>query len=176
MITYTDVETFLNIDLATGGQSLVNALIADVEAYAASYCNRNFEPGDSEITEYFDGGTDIFFVATPPVKSITSVKVDGVLYNATYVYNYRHYIQLDAPASRGNLSVEIKYKSDMTASADLKQALVRWVAEIFQSQKDAGKPVKRKSVGQVSLDFDTHQGIPDYVQKVLDKYRLMPGV
>jgi hypothetical protein len=175
-IAKTDIETFLNITLATNGETLVTALITALDAFADSYCNRTWtNTSNTEITELHDGGTDTFFPANPPIASITSVKVDGVLYDSSSIYNYGSYVLLSTKVNYGYQNIEIKYKTSATAiPADLKHALVQWVSQIFKSQSDAGKVVSKVSTGPVNIEYLTKDGIPQFVQIMLDKYRLTP--
>ncbi len=177
-ITYQDIEKFLNITLTSNGQTLVNELIQAVETFTEDYCNRKWSYGASaDIIEYFDGGTDTYFPQNTPIASVQEITVDGSVYDSNYIYNYGSYIKtlhaLNPAYPRG---VKITYRtSSNTIPSDLKHALVRWVSEIFKTQEDAGKTVSRVSVGSISVDFLTQDGIPKFVEKLLNKYRLIPG-
>ncbi len=174
-ILYNDIQTFLNITLTTNGQTLVNELIAAAEAFAEDYCNRNWTVTGAQ-TEKFDGDTDTFFVKYPPINTVTSVKEDGSTLTANEdYYVYKTYVKFAVKAVAKPQTVEIVYTSAVTLPNDLKHALVRWVSEIFQTQEQAGKTVSRISAGSISFDFLTQDGIPKYVQMVLNKYRLSPG-
>lgn len=174
-ITNSDVAKFLNISLTVSGQSLVDDLIAAVEKYAEDYCNRKWSVA-GEQTELYDGNVDTFLVKYPPITSISSIKVNGdaLIANTDY-FNYSTYIKLKGKAIDLPQTVEIKYTSGVSLPADLKHALVRWTAEIFKSQEDAGKTISRYSIGSISVDFLNQDGIPKFVEMVLNKYRLLPG-
>jgi len=178
-----DIEKFLNITLTADGIALVTDLIVSIDAFVDDYCNRTWSKTSSdEIAEIFDGGTDLFFINYPPIVSVTSVKTDiradyaGDLLEESEdeFYVYDTYVKLASPASDIPRSVEIKYKtSATTVPEDLKHAIVRWVSEIFKSQDSAGKAVSRVSIGPMSIDYLTKDGIPLYVEKVLNRYRLI---
>lgn len=180
--TYTDIEAFLNITLTAGGQSLVTTLIAEINAFVDNYCNRTWTKEASEdITETFDGGTDKYFVDYPPIASVTSVTTgitssysgDVLSEDDDEFYVYDTYVRLAVPASNTPRSVQIVYRTSATAlPADLKLAIVRWVAEIFKSQDSAGKSVKRVTTGPMTVEYLTKDGIPDYVLRVLNRYKL----
>ena len=69
----------------------------------------------------------------------------------------------------------ITYRTSANAiPSDLKHAITRWVADIFKSQDDAGKVAKRVASGPVSVDYLVQDGIPKFVEMLLDKYRLEP--
>lgn len=181
LILNTDVAQFLNITPTDDGNDLIDVLITATEDYAKSYCGRDWALGTAEQTQDFDGGTNVFYPKYTPVTEITSIKIDGDTYAVTDAF-------IDPTGSiiktLNNLNpaypwgVEIKYKVTLTAPGDLKHALVRWVSEIFKNQEYAGKSVKSYGVGDVRVDFgaDGEKGVPAYVQLVLDKYRVIPGV
>ncbi len=174
-IVYQDIDKFLNITLTANGQTLVNELINAVEAFAEDYCNRKWSVTGAQ-TEKFDGNTDTFFVKYPPINTVTSVKEDGSTLTANEdYYVYKTYVKFAVKAVDKLQTVEIVYTSAVALPNDLKHALVRWVSEIFKTQEDAGKTVSRISAGSISFDFLTQDGIPKYVQMVLNKYRLSPG-
>lgn len=176
-ITNTDIETFLNIDLTPNGESLANAIIAGIEATVDAYCNRSFSV-DGEKTEKFDGGEYRYFVKHPPISSVSSVTIDGTAQtegeDEDYVV-YDDYVQLTTRAKWGLKIVEIVYTSAVSLPADVKHALVRWCAEVFNSATEGGKTAKRQRVGQVEVEYLTSQaGMPDYVKMVLDLHRKRP--
>ncbi len=185
-IARADVETFLNLTLTTSGQNLVDAIIPAVEAYAENYCNRRWNVNTPQ-TEVFDGDAAILTVACPPIASVTSIVIDGTILTTSDYKVYGSYIRLlNAPytswygsdfaygGSHGYRNIVVTYVSNAPLPADLKHALIRWTADIFKSSEDAGKTVKSTTVGSVSVDFLAQDGIPKYVQMVLDRYRLLP--
>ena len=173
-ITHADVETFLNITLNSSGESTVDAIIPAVEAYAERYTNRTFSQ-TTQKTQLFDGGADTFFPSNVPIdlEEDVTVTIEGTAVDSTEIFVYPTYIKLGFLVGRGNRTVSITYTPAETLPADLKHALIRWTAEIFKSSEDAGKTIKRARVGdQVEMEFLTQDGVPAYVQNVLDAYRL----
>lgn len=174
-IAKTDIETFLNITLQTQGENIVNAIIPAIQALVNNYCNRSWDhASNDEITEKFDGGEVSYFVKNPPIASVVTLTVDGTVYteNSDF-YVYDDYIRLSARASNFPKAVVIKYKtSATTVPADVKHAMVQWVAQLFKSQSDAGKVVSRVSAGTVSYDYMTRADMPDFVRMVLNQYRV----
>lgn len=175
-IQRSDIETFLNITLSVNGQVLVDALIPAVERFVEDYCGRIWSINSStNITETFDGGTDTFFPQNLPIASIQSVTVQGSPYDLSQVYNYGSYIKLATQAVDIPRAVVIVYRTSAnTIPADLKHALVQWISQIFKSQDDAGKVASRVSTGPVSVDFVVQDGIPKFVELLINKYRLDP--
>lgn len=175
-ITYTDVQNFLEVSLTPAEQTVVNDLIAAFEAFIDDFCNRTWTKSSStDITEQFDGGTDTFLVKYPPVSSIQSVTIDGSNYTLGDVFNYGSYIVLATIPGKGFQNVIIIYRTTAnTIPADLKHVIVRWVADIFKSHKDAGKSLSRLSVGSISMEYTNQESAPNYVKEVINKYRLTP--
>ncbi len=181
-ITKADVATFLNITLTANGEALVDSLIPAVEAYAKDYCNRTWNNGSIDIVETFDGFADTFFPKNAPIDAITGVTVNGQAIDTAYLYNYGTHIKLGAYATMldysyrpfGYRSVVITYRANSPLPADLKQALIQWAADIFKSSEDAGKTLTQVHVGTVRAYFTAQDGIPKFVEMVLNKYRAIP--
>jgi hypothetical protein len=173
-ITKGDVATLLNITLNSGGDALLDQIIPAVEAYADNETNRTWSKGAStDITEKFDGGKNVFFVAYPKVASIQSITVDGSVLSSDQYYNYGTFIQLDfIPVNKPQTVVIVYRSSANTAPADVKHALIQWAAQIFKAQADGGKVASRVQAGAFSVDFVTRDGVPAFVEQVLSKYRL----
>lgn len=173
-ITNAQVASFLNVTFTPADQAAVDDIVAAVEEYANSYCNRLFVVSGNQ-TEKFDGGVDAFFVKYPPINTIVSVTIDGSPYSLTDVFNYKSYVKLQTKLLAGRQNVVIVYTSGITLPNDLKHALIRWTGQIFKSREDGGKDVSRVTVGSVSIDWLIKEGgIPDFVLKVLNRYRLDP--
>ncbi len=171
-LTKENVENYLNIDLTPQGETLVDSLIPAVEAYVNSYCSRSWN-NSSPQTEYLDGGQNLYFLANSPVTSITSIVVDGTTLASTEYFLYSSYIRLDYPATTDYRNVVITYVSNVPLPNDLKQALIQWVAEMFKNADDGGKTAERVKFGSAETWFKTQDGIPKFVQDVLNRYRLM---
>lgn len=92
LCSYSDVETFLNIDLDTSLQSqLTNTFIPYVDAAIKRFLGYDVE--QATYTETFDGNeqTDIF-LRHVPIASITSVTEDG---NTLVQGNEKDYVYYD---------------------------------------------------------------------------------
>lgn len=175
-IIYTDVQNFLEVTLTAAEQTVVNGLIAAFEAFIDDFCNRTWTKSSStDITEQFDGGVNTFLVKYPPIASVQSITIDGEIYDLSNVFNYGSYIKLATTPSQDFQNVVIIYRTSANAiPADLKQAIVRWVSEIFKTHKEAGKSLSRLSVGSISMEYTTQESMPSYVKEVINKYRLPP--
>ena len=171
-IDSTDIENFLGLDLQTNGQTQVDALIPAIEAYFERQCNRKWSYSGNQV-ETFDGNTDTFFVKAPPIASVVSITDDGLAISTDDIYAYDSYIKLGYRTTNKRRCVVITYTTDATLPADVKHAMVRWVAQIYKEAKDAGKPVSRVSMGPMSVEF-TAKEVPQFVKDVIAAHRLRP--
>lgn len=176
-ITRSDVETFLNITLGANGQTLVDALIPSIEAYVDDYTNRTWTKGAGEdITETYDGGVERYFIKQPPIASVESLTIDDDAQSEADedFYVYEDHVLIPGKAASGYRNVVITYRtSSNEIPADLKHAIVRWVSDIFKSQDSAGKTISKITTGPMTIEYLAQDGIPAYVEKVLNRYRLV---
>lgn len=172
-LTNADVASFLNITLTSAGQTTVDAIIAGVAKAAETYCDRTWSETGQQ-TETFDGFSSAFFPSHTPIASIAAVTIDGSLVDPSEVYLYPYFVKLGYRASRGFGNVSITYTPAEALPGDLKHALVQWTAQIFKASEDGGKAVKSAQVGTVQMDYAVQDGIPAFVQQVLDRYRVIP--
>lgn len=175
-IVFEDVEQFLDLTLNSDGQALVTTLAAAISQFVDDYCNRTWTINNTtDIVEIYDGGSDTYFPRNTPILSITSVVDNSYTIPANQIYNYGSHIKLGYITTYIPRSVVITYRTSANAiPVDLKHAITRWVADIFKSQDDAGKVAKRVASGPVSVDYLVQDGIPKFVEMLLDKYRLDP--
>lgn len=187
-ITYSDIETYLGITLTAPQQAQVTAIIEGLEAFINTYCNRQFTVGN--YVETYDGNTDTFTIANPPVTAINSITVDGSAVDNADIYNYGSFIRLAGKAGAGLLNVAIDYEGGLAFPDDLKFALIQWTANEYQAIGSGGQDVESVQIGQVSINYDTSSnnesstsnsvfgkdggGLPPYVANVLEKYKLEP--
>lgn len=178
-ITKTDVANFLSVTLSSAqGDLLDNDIIPAVSRFADEYCNRKFEVSGNQ-SEAFDGGVNAFFVKYPPVDAIISVTIDGSPYNLSNAHNYKSFIRLDTTPTVKPQNVVIVYTSNVSLPEDVKHALVRWAAELFQSSSSAGKDIQRFSAGSVTIEYRndnslSRSALPSFVEAVLNRYRIEP--
>lgn len=174
-IVNADIGKFLNITLTPDGQTLADSLIAAVDAFIDSQCNRTWTINNgTNIVETFDGGYDTFF-PKQHVKTIVSITENGATIDPGNYFNYGYYIRFKYTTVDIPQTVIITYKTDDNAlPVDLKQAEIQWIADMFKSSNDAGKVTSRVSMGPISVDFLAQDGIPKFVQMIINKYRLQP--
>jgi hypothetical protein len=174
-VARSDIETFLNITLNTNGQNTVDAIIPAIEAFVDDYTNRTWTKASGDnIIETYDGGQTLYLPKITPIASVQSIVIDGTTLSTDDYYVYEDYIRLAEKASSGYRNVVITYRTSAnSAPADLKHSIVRWVSEIFKSQDSGGKTVSRVTMGPMTIDYLTKDGIPAYVEKVLNKYRII---
>lgn len=175
-LTYSDIESFLNITLEPAGRTLVTDIIEAISEYVDEYCGRTWtHAADEEITEVFDGDSAILQPQAVPVATIVSCTDNGQEIDTNLVLNYGTYIRIDTGLSGLYRSITLVYTTGATSiPKPLKHALVQWVAQIFKSQADAGKEVTRVSSGPVSVDYaKSNGGVPEFVMKIMRTYRLV---
>ena len=172
-LTNENVADFLNITLEAAGAALVDDIIASLSAYVDGATGRTWSTGAStDIVEKFDGGGSQFVVSKAPINTVSSVKVDGVTLTADEYYVYGYMVRTDRFTSPGFLNVEITYRTTATTiPADLKHALLQWVAQVFKASTDGGKIATRFSSGPVSMDFAVKEGVPELMQVMIARHR-----
>lgn len=182
-ITNAEIGNYLHVDLNANGQAAVDKLITGVSAAVDKYCNRTWSKAENdEITERFDGGEQKYFVRTPPISEVVSVRTgltnsyagDLLVANNDDYFVYDDHVHIAGRAPYGSRSVEIVYKTSANeAPADVKQACIQWVADMFKASPDAGKRAKKVQMGAVTVEYNvTPDDFPPFVKLVLDKYRL----
>lgn len=178
-ITKTDVANFLSVTLTPAqGDLLDNDIIPAVSRFSDEYCNRKFEVSGNQ-TEIFDGGVNAFFVKYPPIDTVISVTIDGSPYDLSNAHNYKSFIRLDTTPTLKPQNVVIVYTSAVSLPEDVKNALVRWAGEIFQSAESSGKDISRFSAGSVTVEYknsgiNADNAMPPFVLDVLKRYRIEP--
>lgn len=170
-IASTDIQDFLGIDLQTTGLTQVAALIPAIEGFMERACNRKWVAANP-ITETFDGGTDTFFPKVLPISTVLSISDNGDAVDAATIFVYGSYIKTSYRLTNLRRAVTIVYTSSVSLPADVKHAMVRWVAQIYKEAKDAGKPVSRVNMGPMAVEFLTKDGIPKFVEEVIARHRL----
>jgi len=154
------------------------------------YCNRTWNTED--FTESFDGGSNTFLVANPPIDEITSVEVSGRELSSGEYFNYGGYVKLDKHTNQRLQNVVIEYSVVAELPLPLKNALIQWVADTYTDQLISGtidtEDVRTVSVGPVSVNYGQNttqgtsgdsssgllSGVPEVVADVLKMYRKNP--
>jgi len=181
-ITYTDVQSYLGITFTAPQQAQVTTLIAQLQALVNRYCNRSWD-NTGTLTELFNGGIDVFFVAKPKIATIVSVKEDGVALAATDYFNYGTHIKTEYILGDGHNNIEIQYTQTSGVPDDIKMVLIQWTAEEWSESSTPGGTPQSVTVGPVTVDYGAKGaeatqlsglGIPDEYENVLNGYRLDP--
>lgn len=192
-VAQSDIEAYLGISLTDNGVSLFNLLQPSLQQAVDTYCNRTWN-FSNPITDKFDAVQDttipsisyIFIASQPPILDGTySVTVSDTLLDSQYVYNYGTYVKLWIRPQTiamtnplGYLSVVLSYNSgsQQAVPADVKLALVQWMARMIQTAPDAGRDLVKTQFSNVQTQFvlEKNTDMPDFVKAVLDKYRLEP--
>lgn len=190
-VAQADIEQYLGITLTSNGQSVVNnLLIPNLSKAVDNYCNRTWTNVQGQtITELFDAGTDTFFIAQPDIDPAypLTVSVGQVPWSTNYIFNYKTHVRLYTSPQTILLLNPVRFQAvavtycslSYVLPADLKQALVMWIAQEFQKSPDAGREAYSVSTGNVRVEFaasklNSLNVIPPFVKMVLDNYRLSP--
>lgn len=118
LITAANFKSFAGIG-DTDKDTLIGTLLTQVEARIAKFCNREFEDGSSERTEYFDGDGEgsIIWPTYLPLVSVTSLHDDtdrsygsGTLIDSDDYVVYDNRVQLDGSVfSKGLKNIRLVY-------------------------------------------------------------------
>jgi hypothetical protein len=165
---------------STDQDDKLDLLSISISELVKIYCARSFVDYYSEDkTEYFNGGSDIYYTSEMPIVTITSVST-SVDYGQTYValVNYTDYI-LDISNDRllipGAENIDspnyfkVIYKAGYPSiPADLKLALFDLIDYYMKKES-----TPRKSSSDVSVQYITNSDFPPHIKRVLDLYRII---
>ncbi len=186
-VTHTDIANFLSKTLSAPEQSVVTALIADVEDFFCRACRRNFFLPDGTTDKYYetvDAGKDKYYLTNGPIKEVLKITVNDIdwyvkdggsnkLVLGTDFFVYENQIQFESsPYSTINdrRAMKIYYSIEAFWGSDLKLAIKRWASDLFLSREYGGTSVKRFNVQGFSIDFDEN-GLPNYVNAIVSSYK-----
>jgi len=174
-IANSDITTYLNITPTAAETAILSQIVPAICLFADKYCNRTWTlESTTEITEYFDGGVNVFCVSKPPIGSIVSITDSDVPVTTANYYVYDSMVKFDYIPSRDFKNIKIVYKTSANAiPADLKFALIQWGAQMLKNQPNAGKDISSVTTGPVSLQYVTEKDIPPFAKMILDYYRLI---
>lgn len=168
-----DIELSLKKELTDEQiRFLDELLIPGIESMVERETGRAWKT-DQTYTEKLDGGLYDYYLANSPIKSVTSVEVDGVALSASAFVFYTNFVRIVDGAANGNQNVEIAYVCGSDIPKDLKMAMVRWVTELLDRQPEAGKKIKSKQVGPMKIEYsqEMETNVPGYLQAAIDRYR-----
>lgn len=186
-LTYSDIAAFLSKTLSASEQTVVTALIADIEDYLCRACRRNFFIADGTTDNYYevlDAGQDCYRPHNVPIKEITKINVDGTdwyvkggssnrLVLGTDFFVYESKVEFYVPPIASTYfkrKLTLYYSLDQFWGNDLKLAIMRWVSEIFLTREYGSAAVTRMNVQGFLMDFDPATN-PTYIRSVIDSYR-----
>ena len=195
LITLSDYKEYKTIKSSTKDGETQN-LISQISALVENYCNRIFlDYYSTDITEWFDGKTEIVYLKHFPLVSVNHVytsvnggatKVELDLVDSSGVGDY--FVDYDNETVRTSVagtkfittyntpyrSLEIVYNAGYEeVPLDLKLAVLDLVAYYLDSES---KPTK--SLLGATLDNPLPylaNSFPPHIRRVLDLYRYSPG-
>ena len=189
-ITIDDIKVYTGATYTAEQEVTLTAIGDALEDQMERYCNRTWNTED--FTESFDGGSNTFLVANPPIDEITSVEVSGRELSSGEYFNYGGYVKLDKHTNQRLQNVVIEYSVVAELPLPLKNALIQWVADTYTDQLISGtidtEDVRTVSVGPVSVNYGQNttqgtsgdsssgllSGVPEVVADVLKMYRKNP--
>lgn len=179
----TDVKTYLGITV-TATDAALTALITNVSAAIESFCNRTFEQASYKDT-YNGTERSTLYLREGPVTAVTAVSIDGIAVGAApdavsagYVFDEQMvYLRghcIPARFNRGVQNVTVSYTAGyVTIPADVNQACVSWVADLFAKRTRIDK--KNETLGTQQTQGYDLSDMPATVRTVLQPYvRFVP--
>ena len=158
----------------------IDMLTTSISELVKAYCARTFvDYFSTDKTEYFNGGSDIYYTSEMPIVSITSIAY-SVDYGQTYtdLANYVDYvfdISNDRVLIPGAENIDLPnyfkviYKAGYpSVPADLKLALFDLVDYYMKKES-----TPRKTGSDVSVQYITNSDFPPHIKRVLDLYRII---
>lgn len=186
-LTYSDIAAFLSKTLIGAEQTLITALIADIEDYLCRATRRNFFIADGTTDKYVetvDAGLDRYYLTNGPIKEVLQISVNGTdwylkgggsnkltlgtdffVYEDKVVFENVPYSSID-----DRRAMKIYYTIEQFWGNDVKLAIKRWVSDLFLAREYGGASIKRFNVQGFSMDFD-ETSLPTYIKSVVDSYR-----
>lgn len=188
-LTAADIAAYLGVTFTADEQAQAALVIQGIETFISLQCKRNFLHGDDNIYwERFDSGKHYYRLRNFPVKEITKIQIDGVtkydkaaqsnelILDTDFYLNDDYEVEFENAvySLRERNALKIFYTIDKFWSADLTEAIKRFVAEMSGIQKEGGKEIKSYSFAGLSINYaagrDEKSGIPAYVWNVIDSY------
>lgn len=185
LISVDDYKIYAGIS-STDNDEKFELVAKNISSLVKTYCARNFidnydisTSSFTDITEYFNGGSDVYYTSEFPLVSITSVSYSddgGQTYTA--LTDYTDYI-LDKQNDRIMLSgaenivfpnyFKIVYKGGYSETPyDLRLACLDLMDYYIKRES-----TKAKSSASVSLEYITTSDFPSHIKRVLDLYRII---
>lgn len=145
LVTKDDVKAFLKLDSGTAEDTMLDHLIAAATAEMEQIHNRIYEYGT--YIETFNGGEVFLFLKAYPVKTITSVTVDGTtLSSDDYKLDSQRGL-LQGPWTKGLSNIQVQYDGGFwtdpntqppagvpSLPADLKHECLERVAFLYENR------------------------------------------
>lgn len=185
LISADDYKLYATISSADQDEK-IEAIVSNISNLVKTYCARtfidNYDVGTSvytNITEYFNGGSDVYYTSEFPINSIVSVSYSDD-YGQTYtdLTEYTDFV-LDRQNDRipifnaENISIpnyfRIVYKGGFSETPyDLKLACLDLVDYYMKKES-----TKIKSMASTSVEYITTSDFPSHIKRVLDLYRVI---
>ena len=184
ILTLGTYKAFKNIN-STTNDAVLSKIIPAVNSYITSYCNREFSDGATDITEYFDINTTVYYPKEFPLVSITTLKYssesDGVYDEALTAYtDYMLNLNEDriespdtssfAVTSIAVNSGEIIYKAGNGIPVDIEQAAVSLTENFLEESYTMRKALAGATIDNFVINDNTSK-LPAHIRRVLEHHR-----
>lgn len=186
-LTQADVAAFISKTLSSTEQTVVTALIADIEDFMCRACRRNFFIVDGTTDQYYeivDAGQETVYFTNTPIKEILKISVNStdwyvkggnnnrlILGTDFFVYENKIFFESITYSSiNDRRAMTIYYTIEPFWGSDLKLAIKRWVSELFLTREYGTNSVTRMNIQGFLMDFNTAD-LPTYIESVIESYR-----
>jgi hypothetical protein len=166
----TDLKEYLRLSVSTD-DALLSASILSASAWVRSYLNRDITT--AEYTELKEGsGTQTLMLGQYPITAVSSVSVDGVSQDLTYI-TARNGLLIRADGQkwpRGYANVSVTYTAGyVTIPYDIGQATLEICAWRYEESKRIGQSSKSAG-GHETVSYQTTD-VPPNVKTLLKNWR-----
>lgn len=186
-LSHSDIAKFVHKTLTTDEQTIVTALIAQMEVTLARKCRRQFKDSLGTDNYYYDilsAGEDTLRVSSAPINSIYKIEVDGVTKYLSSDASYPlvldtdfyvndediEFVAIPTSSTRNKNAVKVYYTIRKFWGDDVVIALKRWVSEVFLSSEYAGRKISSFSVQGENISFA--DDLPAFIESLVNYYKM----
>lgn len=174
--TAQDVRDYMGLSSSAAPDAVLDPLCAAAEAFVLSYLGRTSLTVASYTETLHGNGADRITPRNTPIKTVTSVTVDGVAVPAAtsvtgdgFVYDELCIYWRGGRFGKGIANVQIVYSAGFdTVPEDIKRAAIDIVGEKFTRRSRIG--VQSKNIGQESITYRADDVTP-FAKQALARYR-----
>lgn len=177
MITKTDIENYLLIEIAEEFEPEIDKYISQMTQYIETVTNRKFI-ADEEFVEKVYDGTGKTEMLVDDFIELDSVKVDGneitpFVYPVNTTPKFQLYSESGFSKGKQNVTVSAKWGYSEEVPADIRFACTVLVAGIVQTQTPLDNEVLTEKIGNYQVTYKDERQSQDFAraQDILTYYR-----